>query len=317
MKDFVGSDDPSAQVPLSDGTSTNFLPVKKVSVPVDVEFVRKNGTVNPADSVVSEMRFEIGRNILMKNDLAVLNIIAANKWKRPIYFTSPGSQQIGFDQYLRADGLSYRLVPVVMNPGNNVNADWTKNIMMNKFTFGNATAKGIYFDEENRRHLFGIRQSYAEAANNLATQGRKDEAKQLLAKVDSGMPERTVPYGIVSRGNQHDMVSTQMVEASYKSGDQALAGKIAARVRKDIDEQLNYYAYLGDMSVLELRQAVQDIMENKADNLNNRQKGVFLEIRQAFGLKEYLDNMERVYKNAPPAIPESPGVIKNSPDSNK
>jgi len=317
MKDFVGSDDPTAQVPLSDGTSTNFLPVKKVSVPVDVEFVRKNGTVNPSDSVVSEMRFEIGRNILMKNDLAVLNIIAANKWKRPIYFTSPGSQQIGFDQYLRADGLSYRLVPVVMNPGNNVNADWTKNIMMNKFTFGNATAKGIYFDEENRRHLFGIRQSYAEAANNLATQGRKDEAKQLLAKVDSGMPERTVPYGIVSRGNQHDMVSTQMVEASYKSGDQALASKIAARVRKDIDEQLNYYAYLGDMSVLELRQAVQDIMENKADNLNNRQKGVFLEIRQAFGLKEYLDNMERVYKNAAPAIPESPGVIKNTPDSNK
>jgi len=108
-----------------------------------------------------------------------------------------------------------------------------------------------------------------------------------------------------------------MVEASYKSGDQALASKIAARVRKDIDEQLNYYAYLGDMSVLELRQAVQDIMENKADNLNNRQKGVFLEIRQAFGLKEYLDNMERVYKNAAPAIPESPGVIKNTPDSNK
>jgi hypothetical protein len=59
--------------------------------------------------------------------------------------------------------------------------------------------------------------------------------------------------------------------------------KISARVRKDIDEQLNYYAYLGDMSVLELRQAVQDIMENKADNLTNRQKGVFLEIRQAFG----------------------------------
>ncbi len=43
----------------------------------------------------------------MKNDLAVMNVIAANKWKRPIYFTSPFSE-LGFSQYLRADGLSYR-----------------------------------------------------------------------------------------------------------------------------------------------------------------------------------------------------------------
>ena len=59
------------------------------------------------------------------------------------------------------------------------------------------------------------------------------------------------------------------------------------------------------------------IMENKADNLSNRQKGVFLELRQAFGLKEYLDNMERMYKNAPVPVPENPGVIRNTPDSNK
>jgi hypothetical protein len=58
-------------------------------------------------------------------------------------------------------------------------------------------------------------------------------------------------------------------------------------------------------------------MENKADNLSNRQKGVFLEMRQAIGLKQYLDNMERIYKSAPPAIPENPAVIRNSPDSNK
>ena len=88
MKDFVGSDDPQNMVPMQDGSNMNYFPVKKVSVPVDINTVRKNGTVNPTDSVVNEMRFEIGRNLLMKNDMAVLNIIAANKWRRPIYFTS-------------------------------------------------------------------------------------------------------------------------------------------------------------------------------------------------------------------------------------
>lgn len=311
MKDFIGSDDPNNQVPMSDGSMINFFPVKKVSIPVDVNAVRANGTVNPTDSVVGEVRFEIAKNILMKNDLAVLNVIAANKWQRPIYFTSPGSQGMGFDRFLRSDGLSYRLVPVEINQQNTVNGDWAKNVLMEKFSFGNAQTKGVYFDEENRRHLIGIRQAYAEAANHLAINGKKDDAKALLNKVDKGMHVENMPYGLVSRGNQHNMVSVQLVEAAYKAEDQQLAGRITGAVRKDLDEQLAYYAYLGDMSVQEMRQAVQDILENKADNLSNRQKGVFQEMRMAFGLKDYLDNIERSFKNPAPAIPETPEVIQN------
>jgi hypothetical protein len=106
------------------------------------------------------------------------------------------------------------------------------------------------------------------------------------------------------------MVSVQMVDAAYKAGDQQLAAKINTKVRKDLTEQLGYYAFLGDMSVPELRQAVQELMEGKGDNLNNRQKGMFQEIRMAFGLQEYLDNIERTYKNPTPAA-ELPGVIQN------
>lgn len=310
MKDFVGSDDPNNQLPMQDGSTMNYFPVKKVSVPVDINLVRQNGTVNANDSVLGEMRFEIGRDLLMKNDMAVLNIIAANKWKRPIYFTSPGSQGIGFDNYLRADGLSYRLVPVLMPQGANVNSDFAKNVMMTKFGFGSANIKGVYFDEENRRHLYGIRQAFAEAANSLSAQGRKDEAKALLHKVDTSMNEDNMPYGITSRNNAHNMVSVQMVDAAYRAGDQQLAGKITTKVRKDLTEQLAYYAYLGDMSTMELRQAVQELLENKGDNLSNRQKGVFQEIRMAFGLQEYLDNIERTYKSPAPAA-ELPGVIQN------
>jgi hypothetical protein len=207
--------------------------------------------------------------------------------------------------------MSYRLVPVELNQNNTVNGEWAKNVLMTKFAFGNAQSKGVYFDEENRRHLISIRQAYAEAANNLATEGKKEDAKALLNKVDKGMLEENMPYGLVSRGNQHDMVSVQLAEAAFKADDQQLANKIATRVRKDLDEQLTYFAYLGNMSVPEMRQAVQDIMENKADNLSNKQKGVFQEMRMAFGLKDYLDNIERSFKNPAPAVPEMPGVIEN------
>ena len=159
--------------------------------------------------------------------------------------------------------------------------------------------------------MYSIRQAYAEASLNLSAQGRKDEAKALLQKVDKGMNEENMPYGITSRGNQHNMVSAQLVNAAYMADDQQLAAKITTKLRKDLTEQLAYYAYLGDMSLPELRQAVSEILEGKGDNLNNRQKGMFQEIRMAFGLQDYLDNMERSNKTTAPGVKETPGVIQN------
>src|SRR6202012_3285991 len=98
---------------------------------------------------------------------AILNIVAANKWKRPIYFTQQ-RVELGFDQYLRQDGLTYRLVPV-KNP--DVNRSWVYDKMMNKFAFGNCNVPGVYYDEENRRHLLTIRLAFATAAANLADKG--------------------------------------------------------------------------------------------------------------------------------------------------
>jgi hypothetical protein len=297
-----------------DGSMMNYYPVKKVSIPVDQNLVRQNKTVNPEDSVVTEVRFEIPRNLLLKNDMAVLNVIAANKWKRPIYFTSP-FRDLGFQNYLRSDGMSYRFVPVLAQDESAVNNSWAFEKLMKDFTFGNASTGGVYYDEENRRHLLSIRQAYAEAANSLAGAGRKDDAKKILEKVDKGMLAENMPYGLVSRSNQHDMVSAQLAEAAYRAGDMALGDKVASAVKKDLEQQLAYYAYLGDMSQPQLMQAVMDIMQNKADNLSDRQKSMFMEIRQALVLQEYLRNMESMYKGAAVPSVENPGTIRNEVDS--
>ena len=178
MKDIAGSDDITKMVQITETDYANIYPSKKVKVSVDQNLVRQNGTVNVTDSVVSELTFEIPRNVLGKNETAIFNIIAANKWKSPIYFTSP-YDELGFGQYLRSDGLTYRLVPV---KGSEVNENWVFDKMMNKFVFGNANQPGVYFDEENRRHLNTIRMHYAMAAMRLADGNRKEDAKKLLNK---------------------------------------------------------------------------------------------------------------------------------------
>src|ERR1700755_1077495 len=113
--------------------------------------------------------------------------------------------------------------------------------MMHKFAFGGAEKPGVYYDEENRRHLNTIRLAYAEAASNLADAGRKEDAKKMLNKCDKNMLESNFPYGCVSRGQQQNQISLQFLVAAYKAGDENLIKKVTASVRKDMEQQAAYY----------------------------------------------------------------------------
>jgi hypothetical protein len=237
MKNYVGGEDPATMMAAGGEDMINTFPVRKVSIPVDVNVVKQNGTVNPDDNVVPEVRFDIPKDILMKNDLAVLNIIAANKWQRPIYFTSP-FEELGFASYLRKDGLTYRLVPVV---NNTTNTEWMTDKLMNKFAFGSANIPGVYFDEENRRHLNSIRTAYAELAFDLAAKNRKDEARKVLEKSDKMMLQENFPYGHISRGNVHNRNSLAFLEACLRADAKDLASKVAKSVRTDLQQQLKFY----------------------------------------------------------------------------
>lgn len=240
MRNYVGSDDKDKTVEGRDEGFFNTFPVRKMAIPVDIDVVKKNGTVNDRDSVQREVRFEITKNGLAKNDLALLNIIAANHWKRPIYFTNPRTD-VGLDAFIRRDGLTYRLVPV---KGSEFNTNWAQDKMMNKFVFGNADKKGIYFDEENRRHLSSLRTAYTELALSLAAEGRFDEAKKAVQKADKMLNESNFPYGLTNRYNMHNRNSLLFMQACLQAGDMDLAKKVSAAVKKDLQQQVQFYESL-------------------------------------------------------------------------
>ena len=288
MKDYAGSDDPAKTEQGRDGSTLNVFPSKKVFIPVDIALVKQNGTVNANDSVIPAMQFEIPKNVLYKNDAAILNVIAANKWKRPIYFTSPYGE-LGFQQFLRQDGLSYRLVPIM---NGEVNKDWVMDKMINKFAFGGADKKTIYFDEENRRHLNSLRLAYAQAAGNLADGGRKEDAKKLLAKSDKGMSELNMPYGMVSRGQQQNQISLQFLIAAYKSGDSTLITKVTAALKKDMEQQAAFYESLSD---------------------NKRAAMRYEEERNTQFLSGLLQMEQQFKQMQMPPVKENPAVINTQP----
>ena len=285
MKNYVGSDEKEKMVEGRSEGFFNTFPVRKMAIPVNLETVRKNGTVTDRDSVLSEVRFEIPKNGLAKNDLALLNIIAANEWKRPIYFTNPGSD-LGLSDYIRRDGLTYRLVPV---KNSYVNTNWTQDKLMNKFVFGNADKIGIYFDEENRRHLGTIRSTYADLAKSLSAEGRFDEAKAALNKADKMLNESNYPYGLSNRFNSHNRISEDFLKACLFAGDSALAKKVGDAIKKDLKQQLAYY---------------QSLSGSKAEYMQ----------MEAYMAEELLNRVEQLDKPASNRI-EIPGKLMKPADS--
>ena len=289
MKDWAGSDDPNKMEQGRDGGMLNIFPTKKVFIPVDVNVVKQNGTVNASDSVLSRVDFELPKNMIFKNDAAILNIIAANKWKRPIYFTSPDGAGLGLQPYIRQDGLSYRLVPI---KNADVNRDWVVDKMMNKFVFGSANKPGVYFDEENRRHLNSIRLAYAQASSNLADNGRKEEARKMLNKCDKMMLAENFPYGMVGRNQMHNQYSLQMLIAAFKAEDSVLANKIKKSVKKDLEQQVSY--------LNSLPERMQEQMSGELEDVKRLLMGM-QQVEQQFN------------KAALPTAVENPGQIKNTP----
>src|SRR6185437_13138269 len=291
MKDYSGSDDPTRMYQNGDDF-LNIFPTKNVEVPVDTNLVRQNGTVNAGDTVLSQINFTIPKNALLKNESAILNIIAANKWKRPIYFTSPYAD-LGFQQYLRTDGLTYRLVPV---KNSEVNDDWAYNVMLNKFAFGGANRPGTYFDEENRRHLNTLRMQYSQVAINLSENGQFKKARQLLEQCDSNMLQQNFPYGMASRREQQDQISGQFLLAAYKSGDTVLAKKVSNSLRTDLEQQIMYFNSLND----------------------NRQAPLAYDNQVVQQLLQQVQGMEQYFlKPTPTVTPEKGSSIINMPPPKK
>jgi len=250
------------------GEPLNSFPVTKVFVPVNRELAIKNGIVKEGDTILPRIEFDLPQKSLMKNELALLNIIAANAWERPIYFTSPFGE-LGFSHFLRKDGLTYQLVPTVtQSPRDNwvmertlseIERAYRTNLggpplfdnnteaMVNNlagFKFGGTEDPGVYLDEENRRHILNIRAVFAEAAGNLADEGKKEEALKLLDQIEKGISPANLPYGMTSRFNNHNQTGLLYLEAAYKSGNKELAEKVRLAVRKDLEDQRKYYEYL-------------------------------------------------------------------------
>ncbi len=218
----------------------DYLPTKKFSLKVDSATVVNNGTVQPeyADRIVKEITWTFNSNAIAKSYLMVLNLLAENNWKRPVYFaiTTGGEAYMGLDDYFMLDGLAYRLVPVKSKshqgqPGI-VNTNVMFDNVMNKFRWGNINDPDVYLDETNRRMIMNLRNNFHRLAGSLIDEGKTDSAKMVLDRCIEVMPDNCIPY---------DYFTIPIAEDYYKIGETEKANAIVSRLITIFDENMEYY----------------------------------------------------------------------------
>lgn len=295
LKNVTASDSLQYTRSTEEGDVLHLLPACKFSIPVDIKTVKNNGTVQPADTVVNQLRFELGKKYLYKNDLAMLAVIAANNWKRPVCFTSDRTlADLGLGNYARQEGMTFQLTPV---ENSRVNNDVAYKNIMEKFRYGKLSAKKtVYYDEENRRRMNYIRLAHAQVAISLAQAGRKADAERILERFDEQVSQEDFPYGMTTnRGNLHNAYTSEFLRACYMAGDTRLAKKVTASLKKDLQEQLHYYQSLGDanMNDEQLATVAYSLLQGKGGELPARQQSFAYDIVSSYQLLQQVDGWEK------------------------
>ncbi len=217
--DFVRSDDPGTKLQQADNAS--FLPSKQLFYPVDKAAVLANNVIDPkdADKIVSQIDIKLTGNYITKDELMILDMIANNNWKRPIYFaiTVGRDKYLNLQEYFQTEGFAYRLVPIKTASSNGqvggIRTDVMYNNIINKFKWGNMNDPKVYLDENNVRMSMNVRNSFVRLADGLLEQGRRDSAIAVLDRCNELVPNEKVTY------NYFNLL---MVESYYRAGHNLL-----------------------------------------------------------------------------------------------
>jgi tetratricopeptide (TPR) repeat protein len=243
---WVASDDPRTKADLMSGQSVNTFPTKHIRIPVNKENVLEYGIVKPqnADEIVDEIIIELSGDIIYKNRLLMLDIIAGNDWKRPIYFTGGSfgdDDYLWMKDYLQLDGVAYKLVPIEtpVNPRNpfdmgRIDADKMYDIVMNWY-WGNSGDPDIYYDPETRKNAITYRSNLARLAEALINEGKLERAEDIL---DLGMEKMPVDhFGYYT-------LLEPFIQGYYEVGEKEKARELWQQVAQKYQENLTYYSSL-------------------------------------------------------------------------
>ena len=290
LSDFIGfikSDDPRTFMTTQGGQRMKVFPTKNIKLTVDKEACLKYGIVPPyyKDQMVDSICWTIKKNYLTKNDIMMLDIIATNKWKRPICFSAPNSVKDYFnvDNYCLIEGWVYQFMPVKADPEDyisglgGVDALNSYDILMHKSAWGNLNDPHVYIDPETRNNAYRPKTNILRVAQALIRIGEKKKALEVMDLFFKYFPFPKFAL---------DMDDAIFANLYYRAGEIDRANKMIEKIGKVYSEQVEYYYsftgwaaehYKDDIqSTLEMLHSLEMLAsQNKQDQLAKKMGDLF------------------------------------------
>jgi tetratricopeptide (TPR) repeat protein len=257
LKEFiqlVSDNNPLLQVQYQEnGPGMMSFPTSNFYLPVDTAAVKKLGII-PKDrekQLVSRMDWSMGKRAIEKKNLVILDMIATNNWKRPIYFSSTVAPQdyMNLQPYFQMEGMAYRLLPLKdpnYDPRSGdegfVAKDITYQHLLKDFQYRGLQNPNIFYDENNLRFPANYRDKFARLANAYMASGEVAKAKEVATKCLELMPDKAIPY---------DYYSPQLVPALVAGGEKQKANELLDTMTRRSEQMLAYYATKPDASLFE------------------------------------------------------------------
>ncbi len=241
--DFLADDsDRSKRIP-NYAERIDYLPNKRFSIPVDREQIIEDSVVSPTfyNQIVPEVLWDINRNYVLKNHMMVLDLMATNNWKRPVYFaiTVSSDNYLNLNDYFQVQGLAYRVVPVKTTSSypdiGGIDTDIVFENMVHKFKWGGINNPKVYMDENVLRMLSNYRNNFSRLAEALIEEGKPDSAKIALDKCLEVMPDSIVPY---------DIFTLQVIGDYFALHENDKALEISQKLKEHAYEELDYLVSL-------------------------------------------------------------------------
>jgi hypothetical protein len=236
----VAGDDKD-MVTLSNGENYNYIPSKKISIPVNKQNCLKCGTLDERNvgRALDELHWDIPKNYFTKSDLVIMDILAANNWERPVYFAASGSPSdyISLDKFMRLEGFAYRIVPYEVKPEAHETGEIDTKLMydnfMHKFNWGRMNEPDVVIEENNRRQIsiMDIRGMMSRLTERLVAEGDKQKAQEVIKKCIELIPSDKVPY---------DYTMLPVISAMYSAGLNDEANSICLQMADEYDQILNW-----------------------------------------------------------------------------
>ncbi len=212
-----------------------------------------NGNAGSMSWTLTGERLGQGDDYLLRvQDKLVEDILRQNKWERPVYFSSSVQPQewTGLDEYLRTDGLVYRIMPVKQGTVRSMEAmnyEVTKKCLMETlpddkyhtephygFKFRNLANRDVFLLEDHRRQVVGsIMPAYrALAIYEILKNQDKKAALAVLNKMEEQVPSDkfSLPYYNLA----------ELATIYEQAGDTSSARKFAARAIAAVDALGNW-----------------------------------------------------------------------------